>query len=169
MKLTRRHLLGISTLTACAASVCAGGIVTHWWLQPSGKGYLFFSENEAAFLRAFAGALYPPTNAIAFDGSALQLDHYLDQMLELLPETQQRLMRLLVHVLDSWTIPTHLSSFSSLTREERFSVLDGWMFHDRVEIRQATQALLSLIGMGYTSHPDISPFFAKWHACGFGR
>lgn len=169
MPITRRHLLALSA--ALAASAVAGTAVTavSWWDRPPGVGYQRLSPGEAAFVRALGAAGWPATRLVPVDGGTIGLDHFLDETLVHLPEHTANLLKMLLHVLDEWPLPRRHSTFSALAPHERTEVLDGWLHHFRFEVRNAAASLLILIGTGWTTHPDVAPFFARWHGCGYGR
>lgn len=169
MKFTRRHVFAMTALTTGAAAATAGVVGARWWDRPAGTGYQHLSDEEGAFLRAFAGATYPTTQAIPHDGAELDLDHYLDDALGAMVETQRNLIKVLLHALDTWPMPRRLDAFADLDRLQQQEVIEHWTTHFRGEVRQAATSLVLLVGMGYTTHPRVAPFFAALHSCGYSR
>jgi hypothetical protein len=169
VKLTRRRVLVAGATAVAAGAAAVGGVAVRWWDRPAGEGYRFLATEEAAFLRALAGAAFPPGDVVAVDGGEAGLDHFVDELLMALPETPRALVRTLFHALDAWPLPGRLSSFSALPRAERTRVLEAWLGHDVAAVRSAAQGTVFLVGMGYTSHPDVAPLLARWHGCGYGR
>ncbi|MEC7947388.1 MAG: hypothetical protein VX265_07440 [Myxococcota bacterium] len=169
MQLTRRHVLAMTALTTGAAAATAGVVGARWWDRPAGAGFRHLSAAEGVFLRAFAGATYPATVAIPHDGGDLALDHYLDDALQTMVGTQRSLVKVLLHALDTWPMPRRRHAFADLDRPQQQQVVDHWTTHFRSEVRQAATSLVLLVGMGYTTHPRVAPFFASLHTCGYGR
>jgi hypothetical protein len=173
VKPTRRQVLALSTLVTAGAVVAGGGTLVSWWDQPVGAGYDHLSEDEAAFVRALAGAIYPSTATLSLGGEEAQLDHFLDQSMGLLDELPRNGMRVLMHGLQSWPrVDPKLqkgAAFANLDLAARMDLVDRWLGSDSSLLRQAVQSLVVLMGMGYTSHPAVSDHFAQWHGCGYGR
>lgn len=159
----------MTALTTGAAAATAGVVGARWWDRPAGSGFAHLSDEEGVFIRAFAGAVYPATTLIPHDGSDLDLDHYLDEALGAMVDTQRNLIKVLLHALDSWPLPRRLDSFADLDRESQQQVVEHWTSHFRGEIRQAATSLILLVGMGYTTHPNVAPFFSALHRCGYSR
>lgn len=169
VNITRRHALAAAALSAGAAATTVAATGLRWWDQPAGEGYKCLSDDEAAFIRALAAAAWPATEAIPHSGGDLDLDRYLDDSLSVMSETSRTLLKMLFNMLDTWPMPRHMSSFAALVPAERAEVLEHWLGHFRAEVRQAAQSLVLMIGMGYTTHPKVAPFFQNLHSCGYGR
>lgn len=172
MKITRRHVIAASALAAGAGAIGAtvlGGTAASWWKRPAAEGYAVLSEEEGAFLRAFAATAYPATPAIPHAGGDLDLDRYVDANLSSMAETQRNLIKVLLHALDTWPMPARRAGFVQLDPAQRAEVLHHWLTHFRGEVRQAATSLVLLVGMGYTTHPKVAPFFAALHTCGYAR
>ena len=158
--------MGMST---AAAGVGAGLVGVSWWNRKADDSFLFLDKAEAQFVRALSGAAWPATRSIPFSGEQLNLDHFFDESLTSLEEEPRTLIRFLLHTLESSTLPTRMGFFSGLELQERQDVLQGWLAHLLPEIRQAAQSLCILTGTGFTTHPDVSPFFQAMHGCVYGR
>ena len=169
MALNRRKvLLGGAALGAVAAAG-ASGAAWRVWDQPAGAGFVVISKDEAEFLRALAGAVFPPTDILAVDGEPAELDSFVDVLFRWSPELPRKLMRVLLHALDSWPLPGRRRYFTSMNLEDRQVVVDGWMSHSRAEVRLALASLIAFLGMGFTTHEENVGYFAAMHQCGFGR
>jgi hypothetical protein len=169
LRLNRRQVLALTSLGAAAAGIGAAAVGLSWWNRTQSDGFQVIEESEAQFIRAFAGATWPSTRSIPHGGADLQLDHFFDESLLYLGSEPRNLIRLLIHALESSTLPSHLGFFSGLQLETRQEIVQGWMSHMLPEIRQAAQSLCILTGTGYSTHPDVSPFFEAMHGCVYGR
>lgn len=170
MHLSRRSLLA-GTAAAAAVGAAAGGAAVYrqWWDQPAAQGFRELSEEEAAFIRAFAGAVFPPGEVVALDGGAAGLDHFLDDVLHHGPAEVGRLLRLLLHALDSAPRLRLDAAFVAQDLAQRQATVHGWLYSPLAEIRSATQALVVLIGMGYTTTAPLSALLSPMHGCGYSR
>ena len=169
MPITRRHLLALAGLTASAGAAGLAGVGLHWWQQPPQAPYAVLSADEAAFLLALGGALFPATRQIPLSGAELQLDRFMDDVLGGYPQMPRDLLRVLMHALDASCLPGHLASFSALDLETRTAVIEVWSHHDRLEVRSAFLGLVVLLGMGWSTHPEVVPTMAPMFLCGYGR
>jgi len=169
MRITRRHLLALSAGTTAAAALVAGGVATQWWNQPADAPFSVLESEEAKFLRSWAGTAYPATKTIPLAGQSAGLDHFFDHMLKTMPSDSAKLLRLLIHALDNATYPTDGAAFSELTTDRQKQVFDSWIHSDLDPFRSATQSLVLLIGMGWSTHPEVAPHMKQLHSCGYGR
>ena len=169
VQLNRRQVLALTGLGAAAAGIGASIVGVSWWNRTPGAEYIHIDQDEATFLRAFAGAAWPSTDSIPHGGSELNLDHFFDETLGHLGEEPRNQIRLLLHAIESATLTTHLNFFSALPQQERQILVQDWLDHLIPEVRHATQALCILTGSGYSTHPDVAPFFEAMHGCGYGR
>jgi hypothetical protein len=168
MRISRRHLLALSAAAAAVGAIGAGGLGYRWWDQPPGAPLEALSSEEAQIVRAIAGTAYPRTAAIPLDGAEAHLDRFFDATLSHMPESPRKLLKLLLHGLDGGTVLTHGSTFTELSEAERADVLKGWTQHELAELRNATQSLVLLLGMGWTIHPEVAPTMQRYHSCGYG-
>ena len=145
-----------------------GGLYIRWWDQEPSDPYARLSDEEVRIVRAFASAAFPSTQAIALDGYDADLDRFFDTMLMHVPTPTAKLLKLLLHGLDSATVLTHGATFSTLEKSEKMQALEGWLQHDLAEVRNATQSLVLLLGMGWSTHPKVAPFMQRMHNCGYG-
>ena len=169
MRITRRHLLALSAGSTAAAALVAGGLASQWWDQPADLPHKVLSTSEAAFVRAWAGAAYPATATIPLAGESAGLDRFFDAMLATMPEDTAKLLRVLIHALDSASLVTDGASFSALDPDIRSQRFEAWIHTDIDPARSATQSLVLLLGMGWSTHPAVAPHMQKLHSCGFGR
>jgi len=168
MRITRRHLLALSAGTTAAAALVAGGIATQWWNQPAEAPFEVLNRDEAEFVRAWASAAYPANAIIPLAGESAGLDRFFDQMLKTTPAEPAKLLRLLLHALNTATYPTDGMTFSSLPKDRRKAVFDSWIRSDLSPFRSATQSLVLLLGMGWSIHPEVAPHMRGLHSCGYG-
>ena len=118
---------------------------------------------------AISGALFPSGEEIPYSGGDLQLDRFFDQLLLELGETEQKLIKFFMHFIDK---SAYLSSFHKGFLEmeviEQQTFLENWLQNSNHLLRNALLSIVTLLGMGYTSHPQVSPRLAIYHRCGFG-
>jgi hypothetical protein len=169
MQISRRHLLALSAGTAAVGALGASGLVIQWWDQPATAPYKCLSDGEATFVRAWAGVAFPATEPTPMSGDQARLDRFFDQMLQFAPPDATKLLKLLLNGLDAASVPTHGTNFVSLDEAGRLDRFEAWTHSDLSLLRSATQGLVLLIGMGWSTHPDVAPVMEKMHSCGFGR
>ena len=169
MQISRRHLLALSAGTAAVGAIGTGGVLISWWDQPAEDPYLSLSAKEGAFVRAWSGAAFPATQTIPLAGSNAGLDRFFDQMLQSVPSEMENLLKLLLNGLDALPSPSHSASFRELTQSDQRDLFDSWSKSDVGAFRSAVQSLTLLLGMGWSTHPDVAPFMQKLHSCGYGR
>lgn len=167
--LSRRTLLrAAGALTAVAGG---GALLTvgRWWDRGAGEGYLHLSPDEAAIVRAVAGAAWPAGEIVTLDGETADLDHFFDEMIHTMPEMPQKLLRALLHILDDLSRVTAGGGLVALTREARTKLIMGWMEDDLHELRSAVTGLVVLLGMGFTTHPKADGPLHHLYRCGYYR
>jgi hypothetical protein len=169
MPLTRRHLLAMGALATAASVVGVAAVGVSWWDQPAGAGYKHLSDDEAAIILALAGAAYPATPQIPVSGATLDADRFLDSAMDGLAPLLGDAVRAALHGINALPMSSHGGSFLSLTDAERGAVLISWIDSDLMPLRGVATLLVALMGMAYTSHPEVAPFFAVLHGCGYGR
>ena len=168
MKLTRRHLLALGAATSAAAAAGLTSTVAHWWDQPAAADFSHLSANEARFVRAWASAAFPSGEVIALHGADAGLDRFFDGMLSSLPDTQRKLLKLLLNALDTSSIAIAGARFHQLSETDARQVFHRLNEHELAEVRGAVTGLTVLLGMGYSTHPQVAPVMARWHRCGYG-
>lgn len=172
MQLTRRHFLGLAAAATGAGALAlgaAGVTLSTWWDQPVAAGFRHMSADEAAFVRALAAAAFPSTPQVPFDAETAELDHFVDASMDSLAPEIRKALRMLLHGLDAFTLPTHGAHLSALPLAARQDVLMGWLRADNAELRGVGNMLTLILGMGYTTHPTVAPYFRAMHGCAFGR
>ena len=135
-----------------------------WYDQPADHGLELLSADEAAFLIAFAEAVYPPGGAIEASGADVAIEVFVDRVLAGMPGFQQQGVKLLCHAIDALGL-----GFTGRPLDERSSQILAWLGHPLAEVRGGVQTLVLLVGMGYTTHPSTVAFFADMTRCGYGR
>ena len=55
-----------------------------------------------------------------------------------------------------------------MINKEQQEVLFKWMNEDDHLFRSAVMSLVTLLGMGYTTHPAVAPRISAFHRCGYG-
>lgn len=167
--LSRRTLLRAAG--ALTAVVGGGALLTvgRWWDRSAGEGYLHLSQDEAAVVRAVAGAAWPAGEVVALDGEVADLDHFFDQMLHTMPELPQKLLRTLIHALDDLARLSEGHGLVALSRDDRTTLVMRWLEDDSHELRSAVTALVVMLGMGFTTHPDARGPLPHLYRCGYYR
>ena len=169
MHITRRHLLALTAGTAAAGAIGAGGLVISWWNQPADQPYRHLTSSESAFVRAWSSTAFPATKLISLDGSSANLDRFFDEMLGAMPGDTDKLLRLLLNGLNNLPLTSHATPFHKLPKAAQAELFDNWSHSNVSAFRSAIQSLTLLLGMGWSTHPDVSPFMEKMHSCGYGR
>ena len=167
MRPSRRWFLGLGAATSALGYV--GWVSASWWNATAGDSYRFLSVDEAAFLRALSACAFPAGEHAPLGGGTADLDHFLDDLLVSLPLDTRNQLRWLLNGLNQGVTPLSPSKFTDLEHPEKEAAFAGWMHHDLTEIRSAVQALVVLLGMGYTTHPQVAGIIAPWTGCGYAR
>lgn len=165
---TRRQVLALLAVPPALAAMGAVGAGVAWWGQPTTAGYRHLSVDEAAFLRALAGAAWPATPACPLDGAQADLDRFLDASMDTLPPTPRQAARFGLHALDALPFPLHGAPFRALDLQARQQVLHGWLDSELMPLRTAVLSTVLLLGMGYTIHPDAVATFGSLYKCRYG-
>ena len=132
-----------------------------------GEHLVALSPTEWSFEQALGEAWMPPGGEPAISGAEAGVGGYVDQVVETMPQVQAKLFKVLLHLLDDATLPSHFTRFQQLELDARIEVLRGWVNHGNPLIRQATGAVLVLAAIGYTSHPEAAEAFRPQFRCGF--
>lgn len=169
MKLTRRHVVAAVAAIPAAGALCGGGLYARWWDRPPGAGRLRMSEDEYDFVQAIAEAWLPPGGTPALSGREADLGGFLDGVLAGMTDAAGNELRVLLQALDDLTWPTHGAAYRSLPLAERTLVLKGWLHSDLWLLRNATQAVLVLMGTGYSTHPEVAAVLRPMFPCGLSR
>lgn len=169
MTLTRRHVLAALAGVPVAGALGVGTLAFRWWDRPPGAGLQRLSPDEHDFAQAMAEAWMPPGGEPALSGADAELGRFLDEVVAGMEPAMAREFKLLLQALDDLTVPTRLSAFRHLDLPTRIEVLDGWLHHDQWLLRNATQAVLVLLGTGWTTHPEVVVHLRPYFRCGYGR
>ena len=169
MRVTRRHLLALAAGTTAAAAVTGGVVVASWWDAPPDAPYGTLTGDEADFLRAWSAAAFPATPTLPIAGEDAGLERFFDELLSHTPADAAKLLRLLINALNGATVLSHGAPFVSLEPPERALVFEDWTHADNAHFRSATQSLVLLLGMGWSTHPQVAPHMRLLHSCGYGR
>lgn len=169
MQITRRQVLAAMAAVPVAGALGVGTTAYRWWDRPPGAGLLQLSDDEHDFVQAFAEAWMPGGGDPALSGADAQLGRFLDGILDGMDPPGARQLKLLLQALDDLTLPTRLSAFRDLSLPDRSEVLHGWLHHEQWLLRNGAVALLVLVGVGYTTHPDVVGILQPHFRCGYGR
>lgn len=167
LPISRRTLLAM--LGATAAAVGLGGAVTaaRWWDAAPDAPFAQLSAEEAAVVRAWAQAAFPGGESASLEGGDARLDRYFDALLGALPPTQAKLMKVLLHAIEAGSLLLGGGRFTRLEEPEARAVFHSLVGHELAEVRGAVLGLTTLLGAGYTTHPDVAPQLARLHRCGY--
>lgn len=168
MPITRRHVLAALSATAVVSALGAGGVAWSWWDRPPGVGLHALSEDEHAFVVALAEAWMPPGGEPALSGAEAGLGHFMDELVAAMSPAQGKELKLLINLLDDFTVPRRMARFAALDLDTRIAVLAGWLGSDNHFLRSGVQALVALLASGYTMHPSIAARVNEWYLCGYG-
>jgi hypothetical protein len=173
MPVTRRHLLTLAAAVPVAGGLLAAGVggtvAWQWWARPPGEGLQRLASDEHDFVQALAEAWMPAGGTPAISGSEAELGHFLDGVLAGMSEPQANELKILLQALDDLPRLTHFAPYRSLDLEARIALLDGWLHSDQWLLRNAMIGLLSLMGTGFSTHPDVLPHVRPHFKCAYGR
>ena len=165
----RRHLIRLASLSVISGGAILATGVYQWWNIPPDKPYRLLNREEALLIVAISGAMFPNGEEIPHSGEDLQLDRFFDQLLLELGETEQKLIKFFLHLIEnSAYLSDNHRNFLDMNMNQRQAFLEGWLQHSNHLLRNAFLSIVTLLGMGYTSHPLVSPRLAIYHRCGFG-
>lgn len=169
---SRRQLLialGTAGAVLGALAVGTGAVVGRWYGRAPGGGFRHLSEDEAAIARAIAGAAWPATALTPLSGDQADLDYFLDELIAPWPENMRDLMRVLLHAIEDLSRLEGGAAFTALPLDERTRLLMGWLESDTAELRSAVSSAVILLGMGWTTHPDVGGPLPHLYRCGYYR
>lgn len=169
MRLSRRHLLALIGAAGAVAAAGAATVGLNWWDQAADAPFGALEAEEAAVVRAVGAAAFPGGPSIALHGRDADLDRFFDVLLLALPATQRKLLKLLLHALEYGAVLDQGGRLSALPEQQQRAFVMGLLGHPIAEVRGAMQGLVVLLGMGYTTHPEVAPIMATWHRCGYGQ
>ncbi len=169
MRITRRQVLAAGLAVSAAGAIGVAAVGVAWWDRPAGAGLLVLSGSEHAFIQALAEAWMPRGGVPALSGADAELGGWFDAVVAGMPGPPRRQLKLLLHVLDALPLATHGSHYSALQLDSRQDVLRAWLHSDRYLLRSAAQAVMVLVGLGWSTHPEVAEGIRPWFGCGFGR
>jgi hypothetical protein len=169
MRITRRQLLAALASVPIAGGLAATGAAWQWWDRAPGDGLRCLADDEHDFVQAFAEAWMPRGGTPHLSGADAQLGRFFDDVLSGMVHEQATELKLLLQVLDDAPRVTQFAPFRRLDLEARIAQLDAWLHHDVWLVRNGVQALLALVGTGYTIHPDVVPHLQPYFRCAYGR
>ncbi len=171
MRPTRRFLLAASTAvsaTALLGTLGAGLVYRNWWDQAADAGSLLLSVDELAFLDALADAMFPPDTGLPLRGREAQVGRTVDLVLSGMHPSQSKLLRLSLHALDQYSMPSYRTAFRNLDPADAREVLHAWVSTDLAEVRGLMASLYIFVAMAWSIHPAVAPTFAAQFKCGYG-
>ena len=169
MKITRRQILAAAAAVPVVGGLAAGTTAWRWYDRPAKQGLKALSEEEYDFVQSMAEAWMPPGGVPALSGSDADLGAFFDDCVDAMTDQTGRELKLLLHALDALTVLTHLGHFQTLPLATRTAVLTGWMDSPVYLIRDAVAGVMVLMGVGWTTHPDVVHLFKPFYRCGYGR
>ena len=167
--MNRRQLIAIAALSSLSIGSLVAVQVYQWWDVPPEEPYVILNAHEATVVRHICMAMFPAGDQISLDGGDLQIDRFFDQLLFSLGETEQKLIKFFLQTIDKVSyLSENRSRFLDLNTSQKQKFLEDWLQSSNYLLRNALLSVVTLLGMGYTSHPQISPYIAVYHRCGFG-
>ncbi len=168
---TRRFLLTASTAVAATAvlgTIGAGMVYRNWWDQPADVAMGVLSTDELAFLDAFADAIFPPDTGLPLRGREAQVGRTVDAVLVGMHPNQSKLVRLSLHALDQYSLPTHGTAFRNLPIDAAREVLHSLVSTEITEVRGLVASIYIFVALGWSIHPTVAPTLAVQFKCGYG-
>ncbi len=169
MNITRRQVVVAMGAVAAASAAAAGVTAVRWWDAPPAQGLSCLGADEHDFVQVVAEAWLPAGSKPALSGADAELGLWVDAVLAGLVRASARELKLSLQALDSATLPTRLSAFRNLNLGRRIDVLPGWLHSDLWLLHNGITALSVLVGVGWTTHPQVLPFVQPHFPCGYGR
>lgn len=169
LRLTRRHVLAAMGAVAAAGALGVGATAWRWWDAPAGEGLQRLSVDEHDFVQALAEAWWPAGGEPALSGADAQLGRWMDDVVGAMTHEAGSELKILLQLYDESTLATRLRPFRRLPLETRIEVVRGWLDADLWLWRNGIQALLVLIGVGWTTHPEVVGYLRPHYRCGYGR
>jgi len=147
----------------------AGGVAWTWWDRVPGQGLKALSDDEFAIVQALAEAWMPRGGDPELSGADANLGSFFDDLLDGMESSSANELKFLLHIVDNLSRPTHLRRFRSLPLEARSALLRDWLDAPQELVRLAVTAVVVLLSMGWTTHPEVVGFFRPMFRCGYGR
>ena len=169
VQITRRQLLAASAAVPVIGALGVGMTTWSWWDRPAGEGLKALSGDEHAFVQSLAEAWMPRGGRPSLSGADARLGDFFDEVIAAMDPQTGKELRLLLHALDHLPLPRRGGTFQSLALTTRSEVLSHWMDHPSWMVRDATAGVMVMVGMGWTTHPDVVSVLRPLFRCGYGR
>lgn len=169
MMLTRRHVLAAMAAVPVAGALGGGSLALRWYNKGPAAGRILLSSDEYDFIQSLAEAWMPPGGVPALSGADADLGAWFDELLTHMAPNQQTLLKLLVQILDDVPLVTDASTFRGLSLPRRVELLGEWLDASNPLFRAGVSGVIVLIGMGWTTHPDVAHVLAPRFRCGWSR
>ncbi len=166
--LSRRKLIAISLSLTAAVTLGAGLTAYSWWDTEAEEPYQNLNTEEATLIRALSGAAFPAGEESSLTSGEAKLDRFFDLFIGNIDGQNRRLLRFFLHILNHTTLLNEQTLFVQLAQEKQVQQLERWLLHDNHLFRSAIQSLIAILGMGYTTHPKVTPLLTPLHRCGYG-
>ena len=168
-RISRRHVLAAMAAVPVAATIGTGAVAYSWWDRPADAPLKALSADEHAFVQALGEAWMPRGGTPELSGADARLGDWMDELLAGMPPQTRKELKILLHLLDNLPVPTRLGRFQALDRETRSQVLEAWLDHPVFLVRDAAAAVMVLLGVGWTTHPEVVGLLRPMFRCGYGR
>lgn len=169
MELTRRHVIAAMAGVPVVGVLSTGAVAWTWWDRPPGEGLQALSDDEYQIVQALAEAWMPAGGDPALSGADANLGAFFDDLVAGMAGSSGKELKVLLHIVDNLARPTHVQAFRNLPLETRTELIRAWMESPVELVRLAITAVLVLMAMGWTTHPEVVGFFRPMFRCGYGR
>ncbi|MCB9664954.1 MAG: hypothetical protein H6732_12635 [Alphaproteobacteria bacterium] len=168
--MTRRMVLAATGAAAVGATVVGGTTYVRWWNQPPGRSLQALSREEYEVVQRLAEAWMPPGSGPPdLSGAEAECGRFVDEVCVRMRADQRKLLKLALQIVDRVPYVTTFKTLRQLDRYEAAPHLEAMLQSDIFYLRQGVGAIMALIALGYTSHPEVAPTISPWFNCGFGR
>lgn len=169
LNITRRQVVAAAAAVPVVGGLAAGTTVWRWWDRPPGDGLKSLSLDEHGFIQALAEAWMPRGGNPELSGADARLGDWMDDVVDAMEPQTAKELKLLMNAMDALPVATRLRPFQALPLETRTAVLNGWIQHPVSLVRDGISGILVLMGIGWTTHPEVVPIFRAMFRCGYGR
>lgn len=169
MKLTRRHVLAVAAAVPVVTALGGGALALRWYDKAPGQGLSMLSQDEYDFVQALAEAWMPPGGVPALSGADADLGGWFDELLTHMAPKQGTLLKMLLQVVDDSTLLSDATAYRFLPLPRRTELLVSWMHSSNSLFRSAISGVTVLIGMGWTTHPEVARVIGPMFRCGWSR
>lgn len=169
MKLTRRQVLAATAAVPVIGALGAGATAWSWWDRPAGADLKALSQDEFDFVQALAEGWMPRGGTPELSGADANIGYFFDDIVAAMHPQTAKEMRLLLHGLDHLPVPRRGRTFTSLSVDTRSACIENWLDHPLFLVRDAASATMVMVGIGWTTHPDVVKVIRPMFPCGYGR